>query len=549
MKDAASNFTTDTVTNRTFKPCLSSCRMRCLKGKGALLVLVWNMLTFSYFGAQSEILQEVLGSSKPYTWIFSGLVIRSVFLILFYPLAGWLADVYFGRYRVIRFGLWLMWIGTILLIVVLLFRYIWHDLVNSRYHAIHVTIACIIFLLINIGLAAFQVNIIPFGTDQLQGAPAEELSSFVHWFFWTEYCGGLATYFLACIHSLDENDNILIQAIVEAACLSLALILDFFCRDWLVTEPKNQNPLKNILDVLKYSAKTKYPQQRSAFTYCEEDIPSRINFGKRKYGGPFTNEQVEDVKTFMRILLILSVLGCSIVVRIGAENAIDILTEHIGNTTGVLQTPCQSYQLVRTPGFWVIVIGIPLHELLLYPLFHNYIPTMLRRIGIGIFIAIISIVSQLFIDLVPHLDGHDTAACIFSDTNSYLGIDHHWIVLPYFLNGLVRMLIYIAAFEFIISQSPHAMKGLFFGLFYCLRGVFIIIACVIIIIFYIQFASRQDVHPSCGFWYYVLNLLIGIVGFTIYCIAAKNYRNRQRDEVVNEYKYAEVYYDKYSNIQ
>ena len=30
------------------------------------------------------------------------------------PLAGWLADVYFGRYKVIRFSLCLLWIGTVL---------------------------------------------------------------------------------------------------------------------------------------------------------------------------------------------------------------------------------------------------------------------------------------------------------------------------------------------------------------------------------------------------------------------------------------------------
>ena len=54
--------------------------------------------------------------------------------------------------------------------------------------------------------------------------------------------------------------------------------------------------------VLKYAVKNKHPQRRSAFTYCEDELPSRIDFGKRKYGGPFTTEQVEDVKTFLRLI-------------------------------------------------------------------------------------------------------------------------------------------------------------------------------------------------------------------------------------------------------
>ena len=39
-------------------------------------------------------------------------------------------------------------------------------------------------------------------------------------------------------------------------------------------------------------------------TYWEEIIPRGMDLGKRKYGGPFTSEQVEDVKTFFRLLLL-----------------------------------------------------------------------------------------------------------------------------------------------------------------------------------------------------------------------------------------------------
>ena len=35
------------------------------------------------------------------------------------------------------------------------------------------------------------------------------------------------------------------------------------------------------------------------------NVYSRIDLGKRKYGGPLTTEQVEDVKTFFQILVIL----------------------------------------------------------------------------------------------------------------------------------------------------------------------------------------------------------------------------------------------------
>ena len=43
----------------------------------------------------------------------------------------------------------------------------------------------------------------------------------------------------------------------------------------------------------------------STFTYCE-GIPQSCNdLGKEQYGGPFTIEEVEDVETFARLLMLL----------------------------------------------------------------------------------------------------------------------------------------------------------------------------------------------------------------------------------------------------
>ena len=49
----------------------------------------------------------------------------------------------------------------------------------------------------------------------------------------------------------------------------------------------------------------KCPENRSALTYWENEMPSRIDLGKKKYGGPFFEEIVEDVKTFWRIVTML----------------------------------------------------------------------------------------------------------------------------------------------------------------------------------------------------------------------------------------------------
>ena len=51
------------------------------------------------------------------------------------------------------------------------------------------------------------------------------------------------------------------------------------------------------------------PSGECAFTYCESDYPSRLDFGKQRYGEPFITEQVEDVKTLLNILKVLLCLG------------------------------------------------------------------------------------------------------------------------------------------------------------------------------------------------------------------------------------------------
>ena len=73
---------------------------------------------------------------------------------------------------------------------------------------------------------------------------------------------------------------------------------DYFFKHWLDTTRNIVNPVKLIGQVLNYPRKNKYPKNRSALTYWEEDYPSRLDLGKEKYGGPFSVEQVEDVKSF-----------------------------------------------------------------------------------------------------------------------------------------------------------------------------------------------------------------------------------------------------------
>ena len=100
----------------------------------------------------------------------------------------------------------------------------------------------------------------------------------------------------------------------------------FLFSHWLIDHRQNHHPLKTVYRVLKFAKQHKYPVNRSAFTYCEDEIPSRIDFGKRKYGGPFTTEEVEDVKTFFKILLILTAVFAFVMIILPLLTAVPVFS-------------------------------------------------------------------------------------------------------------------------------------------------------------------------------------------------------------------------------
>ena len=107
----------------------------------------------------------------------------------------------------------------------------------------------------------------------------------------------------------------LVWTVIQAVLLSIALVLDsLLSKDWLTVEPSTSNPFKLVARVLKYAWTHKYPGFRSAFTYQDHKRHSKIDYAQAIYGGPFSTEQVEDVKTFLRIISALVPMGTALTI-------------------------------------------------------------------------------------------------------------------------------------------------------------------------------------------------------------------------------------------
>ena len=149
------------------------------------------------------------------------------------------------------------------------------------------------------------------------GAPAEELSAAVQWYYWGMHIPLAISKALDCVSIPDQFRSLDILSVIlltlGSLSLSAALIMDCLYHKWLDTHNKTGNPIKLILEVLNYTRKHKFPWLRSALTYIDEEHPSRIDFGKHKFGGPFTEEEVEDVKTIYHLTpLLVAAFGVSL---------------------------------------------------------------------------------------------------------------------------------------------------------------------------------------------------------------------------------------------
>ena len=399
------------------KSCRSGYRyhVRKVRSRGSLfLILLWSIAVWC---ATFTVIEKLGPDLLPPRLALIPGAIQSVVFLLYCPFAGWLADVYFGRYKVIHANLLLIWIGSIVAVLGLILEYLFPNTATLLAY-------CVLFpayVVISAGNGGFVVNVVPFGTDQMPDASAEEVSAFIAWFVWAWYVGDLilllGNVILDCTKSLSSDEANMVHMLIAVTVLSIALCSDYLFHNWLTIEPMSQNPLKLVIDVLKYAATHKYPARRSAFTYWEEEIPSRIDLGKSKYGGPFTNEQVEDVKTFFRILVVVTSISAFIIPIEAALS--NFPAAHYKATVDVscLSTSKIHYFVL------IVVLGVPFYELVIYPLAWKWIPSMLKRVGAVALVTIGLSIILMTVDAIGHAKTNADVPCMFNANSSSPKLD------------------------------------------------------------------------------------------------------------------------------
>ena len=431
-------------------------------------------------------------------------------------------------------------------------------------HAPGVVVVFVSGFIATAGRGMFQANTIQFGLDQLLEAPTQKLIAFIQWYYWAWNVGYLIFLYLgvgsvaawAHLCATGHSKHFLEETLGIPSLLSItliagaALLLFRASKKSFYIQRAGLNPFKNIYRVLRYSWKHKVPENRSAFTYWEEDIPPRIDLGKDKYGGPFTTEEVEDTKTFLRILpLLLSLFGYHLAGD--GYSAPEQLQRSSCPSLPVLLLVASSPLHVST---LVVVVGIPLYRLVI----RNMVPRfgqvlMLTRMWLGLFLSLVQVILYIIV-VVNHdtaywkqhhsLPKHHHAVTFYSPTglcflfragirqndttceavddpidNTYL-----WFIVPQLLNGFSSLLVSMSVLEFICAQAPRTTQGLLIGLWYASFSI----KCLVVGVpdtFILKKSSWLIFEGVKGFL-----ILVSLVLFS--CVS-RHYRYRQRDEIVN----------------
>lgn len=270
-----------------------------------LLMLGLEQVAMSVTGGVivKNAMEQVQGHDLVESVLITGVGMNLLVKLLF-PVMGWLADVWVGRYRMIHLSMWLLFCGY----GMAAFLFSLKEIVDGKWNGYVLLLS---YIVISLGSAGFQANGIPFGADQIDYKTTHELSSYFYMYYWVR---NASIFTLSFLITCEEDFNGYIRGIAYSAVavviISVNLLLNTFLKHLFLIRDEKSNPMKTVAMVLYSSATTRRPQYRSAFSYNpSSSLPSRIDLTKETHGGSFKEATVEDVKTFLRLLLILVAVG------------------------------------------------------------------------------------------------------------------------------------------------------------------------------------------------------------------------------------------------
>ena len=228
------------------------CRRQKIQSKGVILIVFWTALMSVSFSLNHRSLYSVesdLGRNLIH-FTLKG------FLYMLFPISRWIADTWFGRYKVINTGLFIslgVALLTIAYVTVSLSPYFTSGAIGEMPKLIGL-------LSLYVGYGCFIANIIQFSTDEMIeiGAFGEQLSALIHWQYWAITLGEFMEITTIGIPSVLLS---IATIIISLICLLSIFVDRCFFKKRLTTTPVIANYVENCLFCSQLRQKDQIPAE------------------------------------------------------------------------------------------------------------------------------------------------------------------------------------------------------------------------------------------------------------------------------------------------
>ena len=495
----------------------TSLKRRFAYSRGAYIILLYIVLVFGVTLdgiTNSPVVSKVLETRPSHSYMYYGWFL----LPIVYPFIGLVGEI-FNRFKVINTGVILIIVGKLCTCITALINF--SKLFLNLFA--HSTLC--------IGFGLCITNLIQSGLDQFLFESSDTMQSYIYFLFGLILLMYTTIYFYLIILTMFVEYSTLYWLTVAIPFTYSFLILIFlllmcYCKKYIHIEPPPQvNPVKHIYKVMKYALLNKYPARRSAYTYTER--PSRLDLCKERYGGPFTTIEVEDVKSFWHILLVLiSMFGAYCIDTTGA-----IANYYFSNKLNYSADDSYKHAspdlilIVMYPdsiSYGSIFLCILTFRLVYVPFLSRYLPRLLTRMGMGMFLALCTSCSLTLLSMWLNFDEES--------------FRYELIIIAQVLYGCSYYLTLATTMEFIVAQSPLKMQGFLIGFWLCQ--------------FHCQYASYKlslSLSKLNYLWqYHAAKTVIIFLSCLSFLVACSKYKYRTENELtdVNEYFIIAEYHER-----
>jgi len=431
-------------------------------------------------------------------------------------LGGWLSDTYLGRYNTI-FGFLLLYIiGAVLMLPVSYEDISYSETARRLFFAVALTILAF-------ATGGIKSNVAPFGADQIQQEGPRAVQTFFNWFYFFINLGSLLAF--TVVVWVQQQYSYFYGYVITASAVALTAIIFVAGRNmYKYSPPAADSELTRAAKII-YEAIT-IPRMPSISTWLDK--------AKSKNGGTFTETEVEDVKSLLRVIPVFLLFVVYWAVYSQMSTTFLIQGTYMRLKFSRFSVPSASLSLFDIIAVLAI---IPVMDYIVYPLLQRcgISFTPLRRIGVGFLMAAAAMMVAGFVEIKRRglwEEGHVFNQLVNGEKRAASDLNIFWQIPQYFFIGTSEVLASITGLEFAYSQSPENLKGVVMGSFLVTSAFGNYLTSLLVVI--VRSASNSKWYPSNdlnnGKLEYFFFLLAGItiVTFAIFTFVASRYTYKKQ---------------------